>query len=130
MKTIYLCGSINGLTDAEAKGWRDEVKAALLMDYGFLDPMRNDYRGNEAGHAASIVKQDLYDIDNSDIVLVNATRPSWGTAMEVYYAHSWGKEVIAFGVPVDRASPWLEYHTDHRFETMAEALDHLRAKLA
>ncbi len=108
MKTIYLCGGINGLNDSQAKDWRELVKKELV-GFKFLDPMDRDYREIEGDHAKEIVENDLRDIDNSDIVLVNAARPSWGTAMEVFYSHSKNKFVVFFDAP-EKVSPWLSYH--------------------
>jgi hypothetical protein len=47
MKTIYLCGGINKLSDSEATDWREAAKARLSGRYTFLDPMRRDYRVRE-----------------------------------------------------------------------------------
>lgn len=107
MKTVYLCGAINGKTDAECKDWRAEA-TRLLGGAGFtlLDPMRRDYRGREDECYAEIVSGDLDDIDKSDFLLVNAAAPSWGTAMEVYHAYTIGKKVVVF-TDATRVSPWL-----------------------
>lgn len=76
----YLCGGINGLSDEDCKNWREDAKAKLVTEH--LDPMRRDYRGKEDESFHEIVLGDLDDIVKSDFVLVNATRPSWGTAPE------------------------------------------------
>jgi nucleoside 2-deoxyribosyltransferase len=107
MASTYLCGGINGLSDADCRNWRDYAKAKLATPT--LDPMRRDYRGREAECAREIVEEDLRDIRTSQYVLVNATRPSWGTAMEVYFASEHGKTVIAW-VAESVVSPWLRYH--------------------
>ena len=69
-------------------------------------------RAKKSGSAGAIVQGDLDDIDACDFVLVNASKPSWGTAMEVFYAHSRAKQVVAFGVSLNSLSPWLSYHCD------------------
>lgn len=128
MATVYLCGGINGLSDADAKDWR-EVATYELLRAGFsvLDPMRRDFRGKEAGNVRFIVESDLFDIQASHILLVNAARPSWGTAMEIALAARdvYRKRVFAFGAG-DKPSPWLVYHCDGLFPTLAEALTHIR----
>lgn len=121
MKTLYLCGGINGLSDNAAIDWREFVKAELHGQWLFLDPMRRDYRGREDECSGEIVCGDLTDIDNSDALLVNATRPSWGTAMEVFYAFRAGKRVVAFCGP-GSISPWLREHTTEMYRTLEEAL--------
>lgn len=119
MRTIYLCGPINGCTDADAMDWRDAAVKCLADVFAVLDPMRRDYRGREADHVAALVEADKADIRASDVVLVNANRPTWGTAMEVLYAYEQGKRVVAFcGGTV---SPWLRYHAEV-YPTMGDAL--------
>jgi nucleoside 2-deoxyribosyltransferase len=125
MSTIYLCGGINGLSDAQCKDWREHVKQQLSDQYQFLDPMRRDFRGKEDGAVAEIVEGDYDDLENSDIVLVNACKPSWGTAMEMHYAFlNLNKTVVAV-CDAERPSPWLRYHCHFLFKTFDEAI-HLR----
>lgn len=125
---VYLCGPINGCSDGEALQWRSEAEARLSPFYEVLDPMVRDYRGVEVGNEAAIVEGDKADIDASDAVLVNARRPSWGTAMEVLYAHERGKRVVAF-VGHERASPWLKYHCQYVSPDMADCIVALTAGL-
>lgn len=119
--TVYLCGPINGCTDEEAEGWRREATEKLSPIYDVLDPMTRDYRGIGAGNESEIVLGDQADIDIADAVLVNALRPSWGTAMEVFYAYEEGKPVIAF-VGHQRPSPWLKYHCEYVFPTLQDCV--------
>lgn len=127
MLTVYLCGGINALSDSDAKDWREAVKTELGGQFLFLDPMRRDYRGreNEPGIPAEIVCGDKLDIEISDIVLVNANKPSWGTGMELFMAHGLGKFIITV---CDNAkpSPWLVYHSNAIVRTFAEAFEELR----
>lgn len=118
MKT-YLCGGINGLSDADAKDWRAAASKALATD--ILDPMRRDYRGKESGNAEYIVLGDLQDIGSCDFVLVNASRPSWGTAMEIAYAMILHKYVVCFGAG-DFPSPWLVFHSTLMCKTLEGAI--------
>lgn len=126
-RTAYLCGGIAGLSDADAKGWRNEAARALAARWTVLDPMARDYRGREAGNEREIVEGDLADIQASDVLLVNGCRPSWGTAMEVYAARSWGRYVVAFGVG-ERPSPWLVHHCHFLAPDLAGALAHLQER--
>jgi hypothetical protein len=127
MTTVYLCGGINGLNDADAKDWR-EVAKGLLLPAGIstLDPMRRDYRGVEHDSVKEIVNGDLHDIAMSDVVLVNACRPSWGAAMEVAYAfkENYRPRIITFGAG-DKPSPWLMWHCDRLFPTVDAACEHI-----
>lgn len=125
---VYLAGGINGLGDSEAKDWRESVKAGATQ-HEYLDPMRRDYRGVEDQNVRAIVDGDLADIDASDLILVMADRPSWGTAMETYYAHAVaGKRVVV--VCGGRVSPWLRAHSEAVLESLEAAIDWLRGQAA
>lgn len=122
MRTGYLCGGINGLSDGDCNDWRQRVKSEL-PEVTWLDPMRRDYRGREdqPGVAAEIVAGDLEDLRNSDFILAMADRPSWGTAMEIYhFAEVLGRPVIS--VCGGRVSPWLREHSSALFQTLEEAI--------
>lgn len=125
-KTVYLCGPINGCSDSECRDWREQVKASIGNEFHILDPMRRDYRGIEEGNASIIVDSDLIDIKDSDIILVNANRPSWGTAMEMVYAEQYDKMVYAFCEK--EPSPWLVYHSTALFKSMDECLEHIKRR--
>ena len=64
-------------------------------------------------------------IDNSDILLVNATKPSWGTAMEIMYAFQKNKPVIS--VVGERISPWTRYHSTHLETTLDAAIERINS---
>jgi len=83
--------------------------------------MRRDYRGREDQCVDEIVQGDLDDIYASRFVLVNATKPSWGTAMEIVYAHKDNKIIVAF-TGDSRVSPWLRKHC-RVFPSLEEAID-------
>ena len=123
----YLCGGINSLSDHECKTWRDYAKILLRSDT--IDPMRRDYRGNEMNNYVTIVEDDINDISNVRFVLVNATRPSWGTAMEIVYAYKLCKYIVCFGCDTTSVSPWLKYHCKHIFQTLEEAVKHINEVL-
>ena len=122
---VYLCGPINGCSDEEAMMWRQMARERLAQHgHDVLDPMRSDYRGAEVGREAQIVASDIQDINAADAVLAMARRPSWGTAMEIHYAHRAGKLVAAV-VDEGPLSPWLTYHTSGRAFTLFGAIDTL-----
>lgn len=120
---VYLCGGINGLSDADCTDWRDLVKR--LSSWKTLDPMRRDYRGREMSCVTEIVFRDLLDILWCKALIVNACRPSWGTAMEMVYARLLGKRIIAVVPAGAKVSPWLVAHSSQiafSFEAAAEEL--------
>ncbi len=118
---VYLCGGINGLSDADAKDWREQAKR-LLVGCETADPMRRDYRGVEDMNVHEIVHGDLEDIDGSDVLLAMCPKPSWGTAMEIFYAHDAGKRVFVVA-PAGPLSPWLKYHSHRVCPTVEDACE-------
>ena len=91
-----------------AREWRECAKSLLAGRYRLLDPMRRKFVDREVDSANEIVEFDLLDVRNADIILVNYSRPSIGTSMEVFYAsHVLGKFVVAFSPYEYReCSPW------------------------
>lgn len=128
MKTLYLCGPINGCTDADCRDWREHVKG--LWEGPTLDPMRRDYRGREDQSVREIVELDKIDVTNSDVLLVNYDRPSVGTSMEILYAWERGKLVVVVAKPDERISPWLRYHAHAIRHSVADALTFIRSACA
>ena len=109
MKKIYLCGPIMDEVDGEAREWRQSAIQQLNGNFVLLDPMRRNFKDREVDSANEIVEFDLQDVREADIILVNYSKASIGTAMEVFYAsHQLGKFVVAFS-PVDfqNCNPWM-----------------------
>lgn len=129
MKIVYLCGPINGMSDADCNDWRSKAKL-LLEDLQTLDPMRHDYRGSEEARYLEIIKNDKADIDASDALLVYFDKPSFGTAMEIYYAADHGKRVVAVNASGDPTSPWVTGHAYSVFESLEGGCKCLRQLLA
>lgn len=132
---VYLAGPINGRTDAQAMDWRQWVTSRLSPErFMVLDPMRRDYRGKEAGAEAEIVEGDKNDICGTDILVVNALDgASWGTAMEIPYAHQWNKHIIVVWPEGKPVSPWVVYHSSvivASFEQAVELVERWDARRA
>ena len=118
---VYLCGPINGRTDDDCTGWREYAKTHLPDT---LDPMARDYRGREleSGIAKDIVENDKLDIQASDVLLVFYDKPSVGTSMEVFYAHSLGKMVLVIDKSGKPLSPWMLYHSTSVHPSLDDAI--------
>jgi nucleoside 2-deoxyribosyltransferase len=93
----------------DSKDWRMRAKERLAGRFILLDPMRRNFRDHELDSANEIVEFDLQDIRAADILLVNYSKASVGTSMEVFYAgHDLGKFVVAFSpFPFQHCSPWM-----------------------
>jgi nucleoside 2-deoxyribosyltransferase len=119
VRSVYLAGP----------PYADEYRrraAALVRTIGWepIDPMRRDFRGRTQGSEVEIVEGDLADINSCDTVLAAFTSPDEGTAMEVWYAHSRGKRVVAYtgGTP---PHPWTVYVADVICDELEGAVDAL-----
>lgn len=118
--SIYLCGPINGCTDAEANDWRSAIK---MIFANTIDPMVRDYRGKEATAYREIVDLDKRDVRQADVILVNYDKPSVGTSMEVFYAWTLGKPIIVWCRFDAVISPWLRYHSTCLVHSMVEVIE-------
>lgn len=110
MLRVYLCGPINGCDDSECRDWRERFKKVKFIQW--IDPLDRDYRSIEDFHVDAIVQGDMNCIQACDVVLMNFTKPSVGSSMEVFFAHSIGKPVVVLHSAPGRLSPWLQYHSE------------------
>lgn len=128
MMKIYLCGPIMDETSAAAAQWRQRAHETLGRDFRLLDPMRRNFKDREVDSANEIVDFDLQDVREADIVLVNYSKASIGTAMEVFYAsHDLGKFVVAFSpFSFKDSSPWMVKFCTKILPTFDDAVAYIR----
>ena len=127
LKTIYLSGPIMDEHAGAAREWRECAKSLLAGRYRLLDPMRRKFVDREVDSANEIVEFDLLDVRNADIILVNYSRPSIGTSLEVFYAsHVLGKFVVAFSPYEYReCSPWMVRYCTKILGSLEEAAEYI-----
>ena len=108
-KKIYLSGPIMDEHADAAKTWRERATAELRDQFVILDPMRRNFKDREVDSANEITEFDLQDVRDADTLLVNYSKVSIGTSMEVFYAaHDLGKFIVAFSpYPYKECSPWM-----------------------
>lgn len=110
-RCAYLAGPINGCTDDQARGWREDAKTLLAAaGWAASDPMDRDYRGTEGEHFQEIVDADKGFIESADALLVMFERPSVGTSMEILWAWLDFKPVVLVDRSSGPLSPWLLAH--------------------
>lgn len=128
MKKIYLCGPIMDEHEGEARAWRKQAHKVLCDDFVLLDPMRRNFKDREVDSSNEIVDFDLQDIRDADIVLVNYSKNSIGTSMEVFYAsHDLGKFVVAFSpFAFKDCNPWMVRFCTKILPTLEDALTYIR----
>ena len=109
--------------------WRKIATGKLGKSFTLLDPMRRNFKDREVDSANEIVEFDLQDIRDADIILANYSKPSIGTAMEVFYAaNDLQKFVVAFS-PFDfkNCSPWMVRYCTKILPSLAGALEYINA---
>ncbi len=109
---VYLAGAIWGVKDPAT--WRRDVTAQLPEGWEAINPMDLElFVDNEDANPELVVERDLHAIEECDAVLALITQPSWGTAMEVFFAHEMGIPVIGWNPRPDGrpVGPWLRVHT-------------------
>lgn len=128
MKTIYLSGPIMDEHKGVARNWREKVKQLLKEEFNLLDPMRRKFIDREVDSANEIVEFDLQDVRDADIILVNYSKPSIGTSMEVFYAsHDLGKFVVAFSpFQFKECSPWMVRYCTKILPTLESACKYIK----
>lgn len=111
MIAVYLAGSISGCTKDEANDWRTEVSAKLARNFiKGISPLRCEplvgerygltYEDPRFGTARAIASKNMLDVEMCDITLcympaeLNAIRPSFGTIIELAWAHALDKPTI------------------------------------
>ena len=112
-----------------AREWRKIAGKKLSKSFVLLDPMRRNFKDREVDSANEIVEFDLQDIRNADILLVNYSKPSIGTAMEIVYAaNNLHKFVVAFS-PFDfkNSSPWMVRYCTKILPSLDAAVDYLKS---
>jgi len=133
--TVYLSGPMY-LGKDQAMGWRDEViahldthvwpvigeSAATPYRFNILNPCNRwlEKGGELEAEGPFVVQMDKMEMATSDVFIVNATNPGWGTPMEQYIGWSTGKMIICFA-DCDFPSIWARAHSHKMCRTHIEA---------
>jgi len=128
-KKIYLSGPIMDEQLDQAISWRELAKETLRGDFTLIDPMRRNFKDREVDSANEIVEFDLQDVRDADILLVNYSKNSIGTSMEVFYAaYDLGKFVVAFSpFSFQDCSPWMVRYCTKILPTLQDAIRYIRS---
>ena len=126
-KRIYLCGPIMDETADNAVEWRQSAHEKLGDNFIILDPMRRNFKDREVDSANEIVEFDLQDVRDADIVLVNYSKNSIGTSMEVFYASNELKKfVVAFSPFLFKeCSPWMVRFCTKILPSLEDAIEYI-----
>ena len=72
----------------------------------------------------AIIEYDTKGLLASDIYLIDARLPGWGTAMAIQMGYEWHKTMFAF-CPSSRPSVWLRHRVNKVFINVEDAIMHL-----
>lgn len=129
---IYLSGAMGSLSFEEQSKWRKQIIDAINYNYDcekkpiFFNPV-DYYNFQERQHKTEreIMEFDLYNLRNSDLVIVNFNDPkSIGTAMELLLAKELHIPVIGFGVNSQTIHPWLLECCTRVCDNIREVVEH------
>lgn len=120
MKLVYLCGAIADSPNPHT--WRENAGKLLPEGWRALNPF--DYETKIISHRA-LVALDYGLILQSSAVLVRVNAPSWGSGMEIAFAHAHDIPILAFPNRQPR-SRWLDAHVSEFYSTLLEAIEALK----
>ncbi len=93
------------------------------LEFAWADVDMADLPIDIADSSNDRVRRSLDLIDQCDGLLANLERPSYGTAMEIFYAHRRGKMVTVVGP--SPFNPWVLTHSQARFSDIDLALQYI-----
>lgn len=128
---IYLAGKMTGISYDQSNEWRVKAKKLLEETYCLykvtaINP--NDYYNfKEVIHKSEkeILRYDLHRVRTSNMILVNLTGDSIGTAMELQHAFDNHIPIIGYKEDKTDLHPWLEYVCDRVFDNLEEVVDYV-----
>ena len=143
--TVYLGGSIRGLSYEEAIKWREEA-SKRLSDVGIksLSPMRNkglindeqkitnSYDNLKGYSSKDLFMRDKFDVIRSDIILINILNQKVvliGSLFELAWGHLLNKYCIVVVNPnsVYAKHPFIKESASIMFDDLDEAIDYICA---
>ena len=126
---IYLAGSMSDLTFDISNFWRLECKQFLESvecDYKVKAINPNDYynfKEKTYETEKEIIRFDLHKVRTSNLILVNLSGKSLGTAMELQHAFDNDVPVVGYKDDNTPLHPWLEFTCDRVFDSLKGALE-------
>lgn len=118
----------NDVFEEKAIKWRIELKDKLSeLGIKVFDPTLN-FDSNLSYNDKSIVFQNRYYLDKSDILIVNLAEldESPGTIWEIYRAVFKDKIILAFGWNDWYQSPHIKSSITERFDTLDEVVEYIK----
>ena len=113
----------------ESNVWRKYIEDELRYDADVFNPnMYYNYEHpDDYDNDREVMKFDIYNLEHSDIVIVNFNVPgSIGTAMEVALASMSNKPIIGLNEKYNEIHPWLKSLCWKMFDDINELIDYVK----
>ena len=125
---VYLSGPMDNVNEEEGKAWRNDAKG-LLGEHGIIAFDPYDFE-QDINDPKLLIKTDFSYIIQCHGMLINASQNvvTWGTPMEVLWAHQNGIINVAFTGTL-HPSPWLSAHSSLT-QTLDQAVEIMAWKLS
>ncbi len=127
MKQLYLGGGIWGVKDPFT--WRKEAEAMMPEGWEVVDPLKlSGGVFKEDDDPYKLVETDLTAVEESHALACRIDVASWGSAMELFYAHELCIPTI--GLRLDKhhdmpPGPWLRVHCSIIVYSLAEMREYI-----
>lgn len=106
-----------GCSEDEMRGWREELKAKW-SEFSFLDPCVRAYNPVQW---KQLVKDDIQDIIDADVVLTYMWKPGIGSSMELVEARYRNTPTLVIVPDFKHVSPWIREYADFLVEDFDQA---------
>lgn len=128
--TVYLAGPIEGVSLEEATKWRETATSFFIKNHiKTLDPTRRKKFHDQPysqNLAKKIVRMDLNDIVESDLILMNlkdrGAGKAWGTICELILAYNEGKTIVVV-LEEGFKHPFVDVFATELHHTLEDALE-------
>ncbi len=114
MKRVFLAAPFTFNFEAE---FLDHIEE-FLMGLGYSVIVPHDFANDDVSdeEIRRQIHTDLAQVENSDILIADVTKPSHGVGMEILHAHKLGKRVILIAQSGTRISSMARVHSHNTLE--------------
>ena len=127
---VMVCGSIGYGGVDKIKEFYNRIKKEGFEIVNHVEEQNMDYSDikdfrNRPELIEKIVTHDLEYVEKSDVLVVITSKPSYGTAIEMYLGKELGKKIISFS-PELVPTPWPLYFSDFIVKNEIELFETLK----
>lgn len=124
MLSIYLGGPMAACSEEEMTGWRKDIKSRW-PEFNYLDPCDRTYTPQQW---RKLVRNDVEDILEADVVLTYMWKPGIGSSMELVIARYEDTPTIVVVPDFKFVSPWIREYADYLVEDFETAFKIIKAE--